>query len=154
MDLMLLFVIVTGMALRDLFLPELSAALTVNLEGTAARGPVVVLPEHVPDPVQEPRGGQQHGGVAEGVQMVEQKLRVNVTLRRRRLQQRDGFLFIAGDIVAAEVQLAKSILRELVSLLGGRGEPTDSSFHIPWNVLPGEIQPAKRVLRELIFLFC
>ena len=85
------FSVIPFVSLRLFLLRQLTPALPVDVEWTAASCFLIVLPEQILQPVQQTGGCQKSRRVTKRVQMVEEKLDVDISLCGRCLQKQDSF---------------------------------------------------------------
>ena len=101
------------MTLRLFLLGQPAAAFPVDVEWITACGFPVILTEQILQPVQQPCCGKECRRVAERIQMLQQKLCIDVSLRCGGFQQRYCLFLITGNIPTAEIQLGSAISKPL-----------------------------------------
>ena len=134
------FPVIPPVSLRLFFLCQSAAAFPVDMEGASTCRFPIIFPEQIFQSVQQTGCRKECGRVTERIQMVEEKLRINIALCGGCLQKQHCLFPVAWDIMATEIELTKNILCKLVILPCSFHEPSDCGIHILWQMLPGQIQ--------------
>ena len=100
--------------------------------------------------MEHPQHRAAHRTAVSLIHVVEEILRVGITLRRGAPEIPDGQLLVLLHLPPLEVQLAQGVLGKLVSLIGGLTEPRQARASILAGFLAGQAELSQPVLGVLV----